>query len=164
VLGDYAKIDIVGHSMGGLVAAFWVATHQDDPKLKSIHSVITFDSPLQGIEEWKVGVARTAINKNLLGCNGDVTAIEDMNESSSVINAIFERQPQTLVPFVTIRAIGGGCVPVLPDDCITDAKATLPGVWKDLYAEMGNHFDLWESPRLGAKNLVISAVSTDPPR
>jgi pimeloyl-ACP methyl ester carboxylesterase len=42
-----ATFDLVGHSMGGLVASYWLVTHDD---LKNrIHSVVTFDSPLRGL-------------------------------------------------------------------------------------------------------------------
>ena len=42
------KIDIVAHSLGGLVAAYW-ATQRDEEFLKKhIHSIITLDSPLDG--------------------------------------------------------------------------------------------------------------------
>ena len=154
-----AKIDIVGHSMGGLIPTYWVATHQDDPRIKSIHSVITFDSPLQGVEEGRV--SRLDMVNGILGCAGDQTAINEMYEGGTVISTIIH-QPMNKVPFVTIRAIGGSCLPVL--DCVRDSSATLPGVWKDLYASMGNHFELWEKPIPEAINLVVSAITTDPAR
>jgi len=42
-----ARFDIIGHSLGGLVAAYWVANlPSDDVSLTRIHSVITLESPL----------------------------------------------------------------------------------------------------------------------
>jgi hypothetical protein len=42
-----ARFDIIGHSLGGFVAAYWVAKlPPDDRALIRIHSVITLDSPL----------------------------------------------------------------------------------------------------------------------
>ncbi|GEM_PF-3577583 len=160
-----AKIDIVGHSMGGLVAAYWAATHQDDQKLKSIHSVITFDSPLQGIEGWKANLLKAISDTPAVDCSADKTAITEMLDGSSVINTVLAQPITTAVSFVTIRAVGGGLVlsEKSLDDVVTDSKATLPGAWKDLYAPMGNHIQLWETPIPEAVNLVVSTVTTDPP-
>jgi pimeloyl-ACP methyl ester carboxylesterase/archaellum component FlaF (FlaF/FlaG flagellin family) len=48
------EFDIVAHSMGGLVSAYWAVQHGNDPTaggpMKSyIHSLVTFDSPLRGL-------------------------------------------------------------------------------------------------------------------
>ena len=41
------KVDLVAHSMGGMVASYWLAHH---PGMRpKINSVVTFDSPLQGV-------------------------------------------------------------------------------------------------------------------
>jgi len=48
----HATIDLVGHSLGGVVAAFWVANYATDDMLEHIHSLITFDSPLEGIHSF----------------------------------------------------------------------------------------------------------------
>ncbi len=146
-INDETQIDIIGHSMGGVIAAYWVATHQDDSRLKNIHSVITFDSPLQGLEGSKVTVGK------LLTCLGDDTAWNELHEDSDVMRTIQERQPDTIVPLVTIRAVG--------DISVTDSRATLPGEWRDLHRPMGSHSELWSDPIPDALRLVAFAVSTD---
>jgi len=49
-----ATFDIVGHSLGGALVAYWAGTRDlSDPrdlaKLARVHAVLTFDSPLQGL-------------------------------------------------------------------------------------------------------------------
>jgi len=41
------KVDLVAHSMGGMVATYWLHQH---PEMRSkVNSVVTFDSPLRGV-------------------------------------------------------------------------------------------------------------------
>lgn len=44
----HATFDLVSHSLGGVVAAYWAAKFADPWMLAKIHSMISFDSPLQG--------------------------------------------------------------------------------------------------------------------
>src|SRR5205823_439297 len=41
--------DIIGHSLGGVVATNWAATETDQAKLAAVHSIITLDSPVGGL-------------------------------------------------------------------------------------------------------------------
>ena len=41
------KFDIVAHSLGGLVAAYWLSQHGDERN--RVNSIVTFDSPLRGV-------------------------------------------------------------------------------------------------------------------
>lgn len=43
------RIDLVAHSMGGLVSAYWLATESDAGLTARIHSLTTLDSPLGGV-------------------------------------------------------------------------------------------------------------------
>jgi pimeloyl-ACP methyl ester carboxylesterase len=158
--GPETQIDIVAHSMGGIIAAYWVATHGDDPRLKNIHSVTTFDSPLQGIEARKINALKFRAS---VICNDDTTAIDDMFEGGPVIGTIISNRPAALVPLVTIRAVGGGLVLPRGDsvgNVVTDSKATLPGRWRDLYDFMGSHSALWNNPVPAALQLLGFAAST----
>lgn len=47
--GNGVIIDIVGHSMGGTVAAYWAATEQDRSNLAAVRSITTLSSPLAGL-------------------------------------------------------------------------------------------------------------------
>jgi uncharacterized repeat protein (TIGR01451 family) len=60
----YVQIDLITHSMGGLVAAKWLVDHKNDNIIRGVNSVITFDSPLRGLAnlQWalKLDVLGTA--------------------------------------------------------------------------------------------------------
>jgi len=43
-----AEIDIIGHSLGGVIVTYWAATTTKSELLEHINSIITLDSPLQG--------------------------------------------------------------------------------------------------------------------
>lgn len=47
-LGPDTEVDLVGHSLGGVVAAFWAATAPRATLESRVHSVVTLDSPLTG--------------------------------------------------------------------------------------------------------------------
>ncbi len=44
--------DIITHSLGGAVVAYWLAAYAEARDTKSIHSVITIDSPVNGVDAW----------------------------------------------------------------------------------------------------------------
>ena len=45
-----ATFDLVAHSLGGVVAAYWAVHVAHDDLLQRVHGLITFDSPLSGIK------------------------------------------------------------------------------------------------------------------
>lgn len=47
--GPGVVFDIIAHSMGGNVAAYWAAAETDRANLAAVHSITTVDSPLTGI-------------------------------------------------------------------------------------------------------------------
>lgn len=44
-----SEFDIITHSLGGVVAAYWAAEIADNCDLWRVHSIITLDSPLKGV-------------------------------------------------------------------------------------------------------------------
>lgn len=93
-------VDLVGHSMGGLVILYYLATYHDptDPTLPPIDHVATFASPIQGVgaatelqdvanssQAWQLGLLAD------LGIGGPSSqAMEDVAEGSAVVAAIAE--------------------------------------------------------------------------
>jgi pimeloyl-ACP methyl ester carboxylesterase len=43
-----ATFDLVGHSLGGVIAALWVAGYATADQLRYVHAVVTLDSPVAG--------------------------------------------------------------------------------------------------------------------
>ncbi|GEM_PF-6453731 len=48
--GDNVIVDIVAHSLGGSVATYWAATESDPQNLGVVRSVVTFSSPVGGVD------------------------------------------------------------------------------------------------------------------
>src|SRR5581483_12129618 len=54
-----ARLLLVGHSLGGVVASAWAAKEADDALLRRTAAVVTFDSPLLGVP-WLAPVSQLA--------------------------------------------------------------------------------------------------------
>jgi len=90
------RFDLMAHSMGGLVAALWVAQHQDTAR-QHVNSVVTFDSPLKGIN-WEQAAGLGTLNWLWEGgsvCNASDQSVRDLVDGSPVVG---------VVPFHTIDA------------------------------------------------------------
>lgn len=130
-----AVYDIVGHSLGGLVAAYWAAGGSaseqfltDDPQFlrDRLHSVITLDSPLndtEGIAEirrkyfWVIGPSRSA-------CAADSQSWNDLQgEDPRVRDTIWRTDPTTGANALT----GKVALVHLNSTVIGDL---LPGYWR----------------------------------
>ena len=72
------EFDLVGHSMGGMVASYLVATAEPSATSRYIRSVITLDSPLNGTE----------IPSPVSVCEGDSSAWKDIRGQTPVVGAI----------------------------------------------------------------------------
>jgi pimeloyl-ACP methyl ester carboxylesterase len=89
-------VSIVAHSMGGLVAAYMIATNEDWAQ-RHINSVVTFDSPLKGVPNWKVYVKENlfSVCKRNIGDDGVAIlwpnygqSLTDLQETSTVVKAV----------------------------------------------------------------------------
>ena len=78
------SFDLVGHSMGGMVAAYLVATERDSALLARIHRVVTLDSPLQGFSVLNpLGICRdtSSSGQDILGRSPVVGVINGMGQA-----------------------------------------------------------------------------------
>ena len=73
------KIDIIAHSFGGLVAAYWVAAQDSDFLNRHIRSLITLDSPLNGTAN---------INLIIYCTEGPYLSTRDLTIGSDVVRQI----------------------------------------------------------------------------
>jgi len=63
IADPHAQIDLICHSLGGLVAATWLVDYTapgmpDHDLLPAIHSLVTLDSPLQGVHNLKTDLGK----------------------------------------------------------------------------------------------------------
>jgi pimeloyl-ACP methyl ester carboxylesterase len=116
--------DIVGHSLGGLVAAYWVSGGAEDqqwlsenpPFLKnSIHSIITLDSPLNDTERGFFRVTRCGVP---FEDKEDVLALEPL-PGAIILECKPHPDPDTEQSWADLT----GCDPAVTNK-ITDADAT----------------------------------------
>lgn len=75
VADPHATFDLVAHSLGGVVAAYWVAEVARPQILAHVHTLITLDSPLQGnwaghLAALAFGLRVSLIEKALTGAAG----------------------------------------------------------------------------------------------
>ncbi len=112
-----AQIDLVGHSLGGVVAAYWAATYgRRDGVLGHIHSLITFDSPVRGLH----GLIATSPPGQFFG----ISLQQELNpKTSSVIRLINDRSTGT------VASLPGRIFTVanLLDEFVVHCDATLDG-------------------------------------
>jgi PKD repeat protein len=130
--GTQGKVyDIIAHSLGGAVAATWAATETDPAKLAAVRSIITLDSPVNGISSGITEVVGKYLDLKVLG--GD--AGEDLFDDGPV--AIMRAAPNRKDIVNLANA----------DDAFVNAtNATLPGTCPltlafDCTPHLGGHAD-----------------------
>jgi len=120
------KFDIIGHSLGGVVATYWAATKTDtDPLLRRVNGVITLDSPLQG----RAGACGVTLPIYLI--------------PEEVVQALPSATRKTSL--FTIRNEF--------DKVVAHDKATIDGVWRDLVID--NPGDAGVNPCSNAAHSIV---------
>ena len=127
------KIDIIAHSMGGLVAAYWVAGQESNFLNRHIRSLTTLDSPLRGLSDNVVAFANYCLAAPI------AQSPEDLEMGSDVVGQIGRVETTTQrVPFFHINSswigdtlpggdyLGNPCGGVIP--WIASAFAVFLGV------------------------------------
>lgn len=91
------EFDIIGHSLGGIVATYWAAEIGESNELIRVNSITTLDSPLQGV----VQVCSLPILDRLVEVvTGDV--IEDLPKATSKADVLTIRNElDKVVPYET---------------------------------------------------------------
>jgi len=135
------KATIIGHSMGGLVAAYLVAKEPDWAR-QHIASVVTFDSPLKGIAD-AAAIAKDAVSECDYGAPPP-NSLRDLQGSSDVVSKAQEvcsGDPSQRIPFFTIdatsdeylwfEAVGSARTQTDCDRAHMTSNQTHSGVWDD---------------------------------
>lgn len=176
------QIDILAHSQGGVVAAYWLATYGHDQassgkeKREHIHSLVTFDSPLGGIDrlyEWagyELYIPLFVRTCRWHGAPIDNPAWDsptDMRDDSPVIRAL--QEAPGMAPIYTLRLVGNLVVPDVrgtfwqvvydcPDSSGDDLGTRCHEV-VDFYRDMGDHSDIWDNPNEAELTVIGCAVT-----
>jgi len=134
-----SEFDLIGHSLGGVIATYWAANQEDTGKLKRVRTIITLGSPLKGMRKWWYG----SIAPDVLGL-----------EPGSELVQTLQRAPGKARVF-TIRTEDDQWVDV--DD------ATLTGVWHDLEGKFGDHSQIKAHPQVKAAIVQALSEKREPP-
>jgi pimeloyl-ACP methyl ester carboxylesterase len=143
--GPNIKFDIIAHSMGGMVAAYWLATTTSEMRAR-VHSVVTFDSPLRGVPANKSSIAFVT------ACGVSDPSVKDLSCieiprpcESEIVWAI--AHIGTLVPFYTINATLEE--PGLGDELVPGERTTLLRSESKLHCSFPDtHSGIWASAKI----------------
>ena len=135
-----AKIDVIAHSMGGLVVSQWLSVK---PDMRSrVNSVVTFDSPLRGsavmnVYPFSACLATSSPSSNDIFCLS-YTSLVDLC-ASEILPAIAAIGSD--VPFYTIDATS--ILGLVPGD-----RTTLLGSTSKLHCRFNNrHSSVWDTEK-----------------
>lgn len=136
------RFDLVAHSMGGLVAALWAAQHPDTAR-DHVNSVVTFDSPLQGVGR-KEAMALGTLNWAWAGaqaCNATDQSVRDLIYTSEVVK---QAGPAGgVVPFYTIDATAKDLVWI---EFVPGERTRIGGDDQRHVSAERTHSGVWEWP------------------
>lgn len=164
------KVDVLAHSMGGVVAAYWLQQYADPAR---VNSVTTFDSPVGGLPGTFTWVA---MRNCVLQAGVDPVnerwhdAPADMEDGSDVIytlqDAPGKRPVFTMRTFTLDLVIPNKSGTFKGADCdspsdMTPTRCGHGGRVVDFYATLGAHAQLWIDPKPEALELIGCAVSGD---
>lgn len=141
---DGAKLTIVAHSQGGVLAAYTVKmldSWRPEIKLGPVRAVVTLDSPLGGISKSEAGALR------YLGraCGDDrrEDSHRDMEVDTQVIQEASSGEPPATTKLYTIDA-DPGCFVKIFSLCPHVSKSESSWQEAHLSAEADTHSDIWQ--------------------
>lgn len=95
-----SRVTVVGHSLGGLVATY-LAGNEPSWAMQHIASIVTFDSPLQGVPRMNLEVLRLSSVDG--GCAWNSPSLADLGDGSNAILKVAAAAPG-IVPVYTVDA------------------------------------------------------------
>ena len=140
-----SRVTILGHSMGGLIAAYLAG---EDPAWARDHiaSVVAFDSPLGGVPGLNLGVLRVS-GALSGGCAMDSASEKDMEDGDTAVLRL-ARAGAAAVPIYTLDATE-------KEGFVVGIRQAVPGANAHIAGEIigwgiaANHSDLWDSAPKG---------------
>lgn len=154
------QFDLIGHSLGGLIVSYFVATQSDDFVKNRIHSVITVDSMVASGQPYDAVIGWIRYNWNLpaignSACPEDAKSWQDIEKHTGTIKKINEYKNTTQrATFVSINSSFIG--------------QTIPGEWRRGTCEQdgsvlphGCIFDAQDPKRSNALAEIADAVQTN---
>lgn len=133
-----AKVTVIAHSMGGLVTAYLAAS---DPSWarERIASVVTFDSPLGGIDTPRAEILGLAGMPDG-GCGRGSGAMDDLRAGSGVTRAA--AAAASVVPLFTIDGVSGEDAALGWREAVPGGRTSLPNEAAHLEVAEG-HSEIW---------------------
>lgn len=147
-----AKVSIVAHSMGGLVAAYLVATEDEDWVRSHIGSIATFDSPLRGVPPRNIDLEDRFGDCNLADDPPDRSLLDLLRDSTVVSES---SGAAMLVPFYTIDA---GAVEGFGIEAVPGGSTHLDGDRMRMESLFETHSQIWDIPSASKKVFIGCAV------
>lgn len=133
-----ARVTIVGHSMGGLVATYLAGS---DPQWAAEHvaSIVAFDSPLQGVPRINLELLRLSSMNG--GCSWNSASMRDLGDGGNDVLDVAARA-SAITPVYTVDATDkdgpfGGIRQAVPG-----SRTHLEGETASFRVSSG-HFDSW---------------------
>ncbi len=144
-----AVVHLLGHSLGGLVAAYWVSKQPSSFLGDHVGSVITLDSPL---------FDGHPLYNPFSSCPTDSPSWRDINGSSGVVAAINDYSRTTgRVPFFHINSSAIG--DVLPGATLLPNGCGFPE--QQLLSQLLDHECLWSEPQTYSQVADVLFASHD---
>lgn len=116
-----ASFDLIGYSLGGIIALRWVVTEEPGPEspLVAVHRVILVDSPVGGLNPALLPVALAAAPPAVVAAAGTGRVLADLLSQSEVVQSL--RAAATRVDLASIEnsrdyLVNGAPVPGAPPD------------------------------------------------
>ncbi|MDO8614378.1 MAG: SdrD B-like domain-containing protein [Dehalococcoidia bacterium] len=149
-LRDHAgvQLSIIAHSQGGVLAAYTLARYRSDPDIAKVSSLVTLDSPLQGIRTLAgtdLGISQ--VRSWAFGCDGDddkrYDSIWDMLPGRAVINEItYPGNWPNDTSLYTVNEKGADCFGPLCIELIPDSESKFGWELGHIGVNTGGHAKL----------------------
>jgi pimeloyl-ACP methyl ester carboxylesterase len=141
-----SRVTVIGHSMGGLVAAY-LAVSEPEWARDHIVSIVTFDSPLGGIDGFRAEVL-ALYRMRSDGCGRSSAAMDDLRAGSEVTRVA--AGAARVVPFFTLDGDSKESAAFGIAEAVPNGRTEIAGAMLHLRVDE-EHSAIWsDAPREGS--------------
>ena len=153
---DKAELSIIGHSQGGVLAAYTVQKYRTQySTFARVKTIVTLDSPLQGIPWASPIFLKIKSCGSLLPPPARYDSASDMRGQNDVIRLIKDKDAYAISTL--LFTVNEGCLQSGPCIELVDNRHSTAG-WADghLIVDTGDHFTVWNgSGKNSTENKVL---------